>query len=282
MHNKQGNIIWLASYPKSGNTWFRIFLANLLQDSDTPADINQLEHTPIASSRNIFDETTGIPSSELTDREIENLRPDVYLHLSNEVDPPFFQKIHDAYIYTPNGKPLIPSEATRGVIYFVRNPLDVAVSFAHHSVCTIDKMIQLMNTPTHSFCARNDKLHNQLRQWLLTWSRHVQSWLDESDLPVCILRYEDMLQHPFATFQKAVRFAGLDKSDDKIRKAIRFSDIQEVKRQEQEKGFREKAPKAPNFFRQGIAGAWQEVLTQQQKEKIIQDHGEIMKRFDYI
>jgi hypothetical protein len=42
-------IIWLASYPKSGNTWFRVFLTNLLRDADTPASINELKRTPIAS-----------------------------------------------------------------------------------------------------------------------------------------------------------------------------------------------------------------------------------------
>ena len=71
-------IIWLASYPKSGNTWFRVFLSNLLSHSDKPADINNLYATPIASNRELFDEATGISSSELTLDEIDNLRPLVY------------------------------------------------------------------------------------------------------------------------------------------------------------------------------------------------------------
>ena len=71
-------IIWLASYPKSGNTWFRVFLTNLLRDADTPASINELESTPIASARGIFDNNIGFEASDLTADEIDRLRPELY------------------------------------------------------------------------------------------------------------------------------------------------------------------------------------------------------------
>ena len=73
MSSNGKNIIWLASYPKSGNTWFRIFLTNLLQKHTSPANINELTGGPIASSRQLFDELTGIDSSDLTFDEIEKL-----------------------------------------------------------------------------------------------------------------------------------------------------------------------------------------------------------------
>ncbi|NJK96875.1 MAG: sulfotransferase domain-containing protein, partial [Bacteroidales bacterium] len=122
-------IIWLASYPKSGNTWFRAFLANLLHPGDKPADINELEGGPIASSRALFDEATGLSSSDLTPAEIENLRPFVYRYIARNSTEIIFHKIHDAYTLTSEGVALVPAEATRCAIYFVRNPLDVAVFF---------------------------------------------------------------------------------------------------------------------------------------------------------
>lgn len=63
-------LVWLASYPKSGNTWFRAFLANLLADSNVPVDINNLGIGPIASSRGALDSTLGYDSSNLTHEEI--------------------------------------------------------------------------------------------------------------------------------------------------------------------------------------------------------------------
>ena len=66
-------IVWLASYPKSGNTWVRILLSNLLRGSDAPVSINALDPTPIASARHMFDDRLGIAASDLTPREIARL-----------------------------------------------------------------------------------------------------------------------------------------------------------------------------------------------------------------
>ncbi len=72
-------IVWLASYPKSGNTWMRAFLSNYLADGDKPVDINSLDTGgPIASARTIFDEAVGVEASDLTQDEIERYRPRVY------------------------------------------------------------------------------------------------------------------------------------------------------------------------------------------------------------
>ncbi|MCP5028332.1 MAG: sulfotransferase domain-containing protein, partial [Actinomycetia bacterium] len=75
-------IVWLASYPKSGNTWFRTFLANLLRDDEDPVDINELRTGSIASARNPFDIHTGLEASDLTQDEIDLLRPGVYRRMA--------------------------------------------------------------------------------------------------------------------------------------------------------------------------------------------------------
>ena len=73
-----GGIYWLASYPKSGNTWMRLFLHNLREGGERPADINRIALDDIASSRRWLDEVLGFDTSELTHREVERLRPSVY------------------------------------------------------------------------------------------------------------------------------------------------------------------------------------------------------------
>lgn len=280
--NGPGKIFWLASYPKSGNTWFRVFLSNLFYQDNQPADINNLTISVMASSRNVFDEVTGVPSSELSFNEILNLRPAVYKHLSSRAKEPVFQKIHDAYITTPREGPLIPKEATKGVIYFIRNPLDIAVSFAYHSACSFDKMIQIMNDPGYSFCGNPRKMHNQLEQKLLTWSGHVKSWTEQSSLPVHIIKYEDMITRPFETFKKAIQKLNLNKTGEDISRAIQYSNIKELQKQESEKGFSEKSPKSGSFFRKGKTGSWKEELSQSQVNQIIRDHHEVMQRFGYL
>ena len=90
-----------------------------------------------------------------------------------------------------------------------------------------------------AFCSRMDRLHDQLRQKLLSWSGHVRSWVDNAPFPVCVLRYEDMKTKPLETFEKAVRFAGLSHSLEQIQKAIDFSAFDVVKQQETAEGFKE-------------------------------------------
>ncbi len=209
------------------------------------------------------------------------LRPEVYRFMAGSSDEVIYHKIHDGWIILPNGKPLVPAEVTRAVIYFIRNPLDVAISFAHHSAITIDKTIDMMNDPGYSFCSRETKLHNQTRQRLLTWSGHAESWIDISGLPVLVIRYEDMLAETFEVFRKATEFTGIKATDQKIRRALEFSRFDIMKKQEKEKGFREKAARSESFFRKGISGDWKNVLSGRQVEKIVNTHRRAMVRFGY-
>lgn len=276
------NIIWLASYPKSGNTWFRVFLTNLLRDNDEPVDINQLDSTPIASARKIFDEAVGIEASDLSHDEVDRLRPEVYRFLSDQAKETRFLKIHDAYTFIESGRPLVPLHATRGVIYFIRNPLDVAVSFANHSGISLDKSIERMNDESFCFSNKPGRLHNQLRQRLLSWGGHVRSWVDNENLDLHVMRYEDMKRKPVKTFTDAVKFAGLQKTTEQIKKALKFSHISEMQRQEQENGFLEKSPVCKAFFHKGQIGYWGEVLSDYQANTIIKAHKDVMERFGYL
>ncbi len=279
--NDLKNIIWLASYPKSGNTWFRAFLTAYLNPSLDTIDINNLYDTTIASSRILFDEMSGIASSDLTFDEIDLLRPEIYRRNAAEADDIIYQKTHDAWQVLPDGKPLFPREVTKGVVYFIRNPLDVAVSFANHLNTTIDRTIGIMNNPDYAFCSKSDRLHNQLRQKLKTWSSHVTSWLDESGLPVHMMRYEDMKTEPLKTFTNALEFLGLDSDMARIQKALLGSSFEELRRQEELKGFKEKSSSSPGFFRKGIVNDWKNVLTREQGNRLTEAHSVVMKRFGY-
>jgi aryl sulfotransferase len=138
--------VWLASYPKSGNTWFRMLVANLAAAGGKPADINDLqERSGIASARGPFDHLMLIDSGLLTHDEIDCLRPRVYEELArgaddDEYDAPQntprvrFVKVHDAYTLTPIGEPLLAGRrGGSGAIVIVRDPRDVAPSLANHN-----------------------------------------------------------------------------------------------------------------------------------------------------
>jgi hypothetical protein len=124
---------------------------------------------------------------------------------------------------------------------------------------------------------------DQLRQRLGSWSSHVQGWLDESGLPVHLVRYEDLSRDPETVFGNVVRFCGLPWDAERVRKAVAFSGFEELQRQEREKGFRERSMKTSgNFFRRGEAGSWREELPAEMALRLIEAHGETMRRFGYL
>lgn len=274
-------IYWLASYPKSGNTWLRSFLFNLQQNGAAPADINDLSTGHIASARNWLDEVLGFDTAELDSGEVERLRPAVYRWTLNNSHISY-HKIHDACTLTPDGEHLVNSEATRGALYIVRNPLDVAVSAASHWHLSLDETIDCMRQPDMTL-ARNQKgLYDQVPQKLLSWSQHVLSWVNATHLNLQVIRYEDMLANPIATFTQAAQFLQLPTEPSRIEKAVRFSDFKILSQQEAEKGFKERPMRAERFFRQGKSGDWLHKLTSSQVHRILTDHGEVMQRFGYM
>lgn len=277
-----GGIYWLASYPKSGNTWFRIFMSNLLSNNDTPVDINDMDvSTGIASARGWLDEVLGFDTAELSQDEVERLRPEVYRWALRDEEPGY-HKIHDAYTLTCEGEPIVSREATLRALYILRNPLDVAPSAANHWHCSIDEAIEKMGRSEMSLCRSTRALPSQVRQRLLSWSEHVLSWVDAPGLNVEAIRYEDMLGDPQATFGRAARFLQLPAEPESVARAIRFSDFRELSRQEGEQGFRERPQHTERFFRSGTCGGWREMLTGEQVRRVVGDHAEVMHRFGYL
>lgn len=276
------NIIWLASYPKSGNTWFRVFLTNLMASSGIPAQINHLVETSISSSRKIFDDYAGLSSSDLTYEEIDRLRPEVYRMQSMESNELLFKKVHDKFYKVNDKQLLFPPEISKGVVYIIRNPLDVLVSFAYHRSTQVNNMIPILNDPNFSICDNKYKLHGQLRQFIGSWSDHVKSWSEQTMIPVHIIRYEDMVNSAFTCFSQVVTFIGLEKTECQIKDAIQKSDFVVLSKQEKENGFREKMINSKSFFRKGTIGDWQNHLDKENIKNVITNHKDVMLKYGYL
>jgi hypothetical protein len=275
-------IVWLASYPKSGNTWLRTVLTNYLRDTDQPVSIDELDVGPIASARAPLDAVLGYECGELSHEEAERLRPELYLHLADRAEQTLYCKVHDAHSHLPDGRPMFPPEATRAVLYVVRNPLDVCVSFSHHNG-HVDHAATArhMADRAHCLCGSLRSQPLQLRQRLSSWGEHARSWLD-APLRVHVLRYEAMHADPIATFGAALGFAGLELETPRLLRAIEFSRFAELRRQEQERGFQERAPAAREFFRSGQVGAWRTMLDAAVAGQLLIDHGPMMRRLGYL
>ena len=280
-------IFWLASYPKSGNTWMRAVLENLgVGNPVDGADINRFGAVVAAggASRRLFDELAGGGSGDLDEDEIDRLRPAVYEALAAAEPRPVLLKIHDAWTINAAGRPVFPPNATAGAVYILRNPLDVAVSFAHHYGVDLDTAVARMGDPEHALArTRDDRGPGlQLRQRLGSWSDHVRSWTEQATVPVHVVRYEDMHADPETVFAGAAAFLGFDPDPDAVRRAVQMSSFAKLRAQEDAHGFREIVTQGARFFREGRSGGWRDRLDRRHVAALTADHGPLMQRFGYF
>jgi len=273
-----GNIVWLASYPKSGTTWLRAFLHNFLRPSDRPYDINRL--TDFAASEcdaALYRHYDPRPASQYSAAEVQRLRPLVHRDLTQAFPDLVFVKTHNAVLLV-EGMPLLTPQLTAGSIYIARDPRAVALSYSHHLGWTLDDTIAFM--ANDGAATGNDDRH--VFERLGGWSTHVLSWTQQPNPRLHVMRYEDMLGNPAESFGRVIRFLGREPPPDRLDQAIRFSAFAELQEQERRAGFVERPAGAGTFFRSGTADAWRQALTPAQAGRIEHDHGPQMRRFGYL
>jgi hypothetical protein len=273
-----GNIVWLASYPKSGNTWLRAFLANLVANRAAPLTLAELPNYALLEAEPaLYGQVAGRASTTLGFDDICALRPQVHAMIAAASRGTVFVKTHSiAAAYA--GVPQITPQVTAGAIAVVRNPLDVVVSMAHHFGISIDDAITYLGDPRAA--TANSELF--VAEFLGSWSQHVRSWADQAGPRVLVLRYEELLETPEAGFGAVARLVGLGADSERVTRAIAHARFDALAALEKRDGFVEAAATDRRFFRSGRADEWREVLTRAQVQRVIVDHREQMQRFDYV
>lgn len=272
-------ILWLASYPKSGNTWMRVFLANLILDPPEPLPLQRINEVCSSEPNEVwFRPLSQRPLSELGDKKIAALRTRAQeraASLNKNIIP---MKTH-SFFGKDHGYPTISSKASIGAIYIVRDPRDVAISAADHFGLTIDQAIEMMNDKTTRGRPMPGKT---VYERMASWSDHVKSWTRWKHSPLQVLRYEDMLADSLGQLGMVARKLGITRDEARIRRAVEFSSFKTLQTQETESGFIEKSEHSARFFRSGRAGGWRNALSPRQAAAIERDHAVQMRRFGYL
>ena len=273
-----GSLVWLASYPKSGNTWLRAFLANLMANSSSPLAFDEWPRFAVDEANpEYFSSVAGVSSTELDIDQICSLRENVHSKLSRMTDGRIFVKTHN--LAGRFGVSHLQNwDVTSAAVYIVRNPLDVCISFASHFGLSLDDAIDCLANV--NMATGNDSLF--VSEILSSWSAHVQSWAAVSQRKVLIVRYEDLLSSPRSSFKRIADMLELPSSVEILDRAIDFSTFDRLKRMEHSGGFREAASPDVPFFRAGTADQWRTRLTPSQVARIVSAHGEQMQRFGYL
>jgi hypothetical protein len=271
-------IVWLASYPKSGNTWVRTFLdAYFLGE----LDLNELvcSVTDDRKDRYQIGDGSDINNAPV---DIQHLaRPMNLLRLvkafnaNRFADVPLYVKTHNPNMIV-NGVELLPRQLTRATIFIVRDPRDVLPSFAKHMGTDLDQAIEWM---TDKWRVLNGT-ENKVMDLISSWSEHTKSFLNNP--PCTLVKYEDMRADPEREFTRILEASGAPVDPIRIRKALDMVDLQKLRQREARDGFKESSPHAKDqFFGKGLVGGWQDKLTPRQAHALEKAFRRTMKRLDY-
>jgi hypothetical protein len=243
-------------------------------------NINRLE-SPSPAPRAIFDQALAVRSADLSPEEVEALRPRADEATASVLAEDMLWKIHDGLFETPAGELIVSTSASRAALYMVRDPRDVAVSWAHHAEVPLAVAVEGLCSPQAALARSKRRLEGQVRQRLGTWSQHVRSWTEDPPFPVHVVRYEDCLADPVPTFHAAFAFAGVEASLEETARAVEKASFTRLSAQERAKGFRERQSTQSPFFRSGTAGSWKDALSPELSQRLLDEHGEVMARYGY-
>ena len=274
MQQDPQQIIWLASFQKSGNTWMRAFLANYLAPKDRRLSINQLNEFTTGDLRaDFFDQAAGGQFRGETVEDSIRIRPAVQRLIARSKPGHHFVKTH-SQIATIGDTPLINPEVTAAAIYIMRNPFDVVPSFARHSGVTIDQMIDAMVDPNGVFRSA-DGIYEVIGRW----DEHIESWLEAPGLPKIQVRYEDMIADTMAEMTRVLEFLRIPVKPGELKRAIRASSFSELRKQERQQGFSERPANMEAFFVTGTKGGWREALTPAQVARIQYEFQDALEKY---
>ena len=262
-------IIWIASYPKSGNTWVRAFLSYYIYSEGKEFNFQMLNKITQFPSRTLFNKMGQNPKN-LLEAAQSWISTQEMINLSNDNDIVFL-KTHNAMCKLENYA-FTNKENTLGAIYIVRDPRDVLVSYHAHSVnvnyTSVLSTMTTGKTPTHL----SDDKDKKDMSIMGNWSENYNSWKNFNLTKKIIIKYEDLLLDPFMNFLKIIEFLnnlyGLKIDKNKIKKSIEATKFSNLQKLEKEIGFGEKLKNKKLFFREGKIGQWKKKLDKKFSDKL--------------
>tara|TARA_B100000900_G_scaffold397936_1_gene398796 strand:- start:436 stop:1281 length:846 start_codon:yes stop_codon:yes gene_type:complete len=278
-------IIWLASYPKSGNTLLRSILsAYFFSDKGDFSFNNLYKISQFPAVDNFL--RLGI-NIENDDEVFKNFINAQNLINQENTKAKFF-KTHSS-LSKINGCDFTDLKNTLGVIYIVRDPRNVVTSFAHHYNMTIDEATKEMISKTR-YMTRTTKISSV---FLGSWSINYNSWKKFNEKSrYLLIKYEDLVSKKKGTLLKVFKFLesiGLSVKLDmvKLNKAIKSTDFDKMKDMEKKETFYEgvldnKTGKRKIFFNLGPKNDWRRILDEKNKEIIETNFKDEMIELDYL
>ncbi|MEX0922334.1 MAG: sulfotransferase domain-containing protein [Rhodovibrionaceae bacterium] len=248
-----GNLVWLASYPFSGNRCLRSFLYCILRKPETAPRLADLRKLSLSDTDpELYEQLSGKPFQQLQPQEVHNLRLQVQLKMTEAHPNPVLIESSNAFA-TIGDVPLFSAELTAASVYVVRNPLAVVPALAQATGISIEAAIEALAKPDFfPMFARHS-----LPCFAGRWSDHVNSWARPPWQEHLLLRYEDLRENPVESFGRVLTKFNIDATEQDILEAAELSWL---------------PPPAGPFAD----------LSEEQKQRIIASHRETMQALGYL
>ena len=280
-------IIWISSYPKSGNTWLRSLMSNYFFSKDGNFNfelIKQIDSFPSSKFFRNYDDKFEKPedTSKYWIKEQEKINS------SNKI---FFLKTHNA-LCKINGNKFTNQNNTLASIYIVRDPRNVVTSIANHYQITTRNAFDFMKDKNRGIIEREGNRYTGF-QPLFSWDLHLKSWTENTLYPSLIIKYEDLIIDTASVFKKVLEFIkkitnsknNIDKQ--KLLKCVENCKFSNLKTMEREKGFDEsmvdkKTGEKIAFFNLGEKNNFKDILEKNLINEMNDYFKYQLKKYKYI
>ena len=274
------HIFWIASYPKSGNTLLRSVLTSLFFSEDGNFNFDLLKKIVTLEEVARLRTVNGLEPEKFFNKDIKNRSSLIFDHLYDlkkksklgfSEDFAFFKTHFCAQNFDKRN--FIIDEYIRGIIYIVRDPRDVCVSWARYAKLSIERSLEfIVNddafiqwTGSHGAI----EYPNNIPVVLSSWEKHVRSWLEIiSNFPHLLIKYEDLVYkkekviYEILDFFKTNYNIKIENEKIKISNILKTTDFKKMQYEEKNKGFKES--NVDQFFSVGKKDQWKNILNKDQ------------------
>jgi hypothetical protein len=279
-------IIWLASYPKSGNTWVRSIITSLLYSEDGNFEFSLIGKIDQFPEKKYFKDLI----KDFSDfHEIFNnwIIAQDKINLDGKIK---IFKTHQGK-YTINNNNFTNSDNTLAVIYIVRDPRTLIKSISNHYSCSMNEAFDFLIHPQlmgdgKSFKEKKDGIYNILGRW----DEHYRSWTTNKK-NLLLIKYEDLIKDTEVELKKIIKFLQkyltFQVDENKIKNILRTTSFKSLKDMENQGKFDEQVinkrdGKKVSFFNLGPQNIWQENLKKEIVSEIEKNFNDTMKELKYL
>ena len=282
--------VWLASYPKSGNTLVRALLASYFFSKDGIFNFEVIKNIKQFPHIGIF-QNLGIDITNENEIVKSYIKAQASINQKERIQ---FLKTH-SYLFNINNNPFTDLNNTLGAVYIVRDPRNVVTSYAHHNSISIKETAdRMINSIHYGGNLESEHVSDRTKVYLGSWRSNYNSWKSfKSPGKYLLIKYEDLVNKKEEKLLEILKFIhklkninfSVDKK--KLKNVIESTEFENMKNLEKKEGFIESKidPKTGQkipFFNLGPKNNWKNILEDEVREKIENSFKEEMKELGYL